>query len=82
MSSTRSSTAGILLMLCFVAPCSAWGTGFEFPSVSIVPTPTDGGIREEVPGKYRERYEKWKADLLSTEFGRAQWESYAADRSF
>ena len=48
----------------------------------IVKTPTDGGIREEIPGKYRERFDKWKSELLSTDLGRAQWERYANDKSF
>jgi hypothetical protein len=47
-----------------------------------VKTPTDGGIREEVPDKYKERFEKWKAELLSTEFGRQQWDSYANNKQF
>ena len=48
----------------------------------VVPTPTDGGIKEEVPDKFRDRYEKWKAELLSTDWGRAQWEQYANDKTF
>lgn len=51
-------------------------------SSAVVKTPTDGGIREDIPQKYRARFEKWKAELLSTEFGRQQWESYASNRRF
>ena len=47
-----------------------------------VRTPTDGGIKEDVPDKYKERFEKWKAELLSTEFGRQQWDSYANNKQF
>lgn len=54
----------------------------EFPGTAIVATPTDGGIREDIPKKYLERYEKWKAELLSTEFGRRQWEAYASNKEF
>ena len=54
----------------------------DIPVVTIVDAPTDGGVREDVPRKYRERYERWKSELLSTEFGRRQWETYAANRSF
>jgi hypothetical protein len=50
--------------------------------VNIVRTPTDGGIRENVPRKYRERFEKWKAELLSTEYGREQWDKYANNKNF
>jgi hypothetical protein len=48
----------------------------------IVKTPTDGGIREEIPGKYKEKYEKWKAEILSTEFSRRQWDEYADNKKF
>ncbi len=38
---------------------------------------SDGGIREEIPARYRPRFEKWKAELLATEFGKHQWETYS-----
>jgi len=82
MTSSRLFKAGFLFLLCFAFSDVVKGSDIGFPSVSIVPTPTDGGIREEIAGKYRDRYERWKADLLSTEFGRAQWEAYATKRSF
>lgn len=51
-------------------------------SGATVKTPTDGGIREQIPDKYKERFEKWKAELLSTEFGRQEWDRYANDKQF
>jgi hypothetical protein len=45
-------------------------------------TPGEGGIKEDVPIKYRSRFEKWKAELLSTSFGRAEWERYANRKDF
>lgn len=39
-------------------------------------------LREEVPERYRERYNKWKAMFLSVESGRSLWLKYAANRSF
>ena len=39
----------------------------KFPSDTsrtIVKTPTDGGIREDVPVKYKDRFERWKSELL------------------
>jgi hypothetical protein len=42
----------------------------------------DSGIREEIPARYRARFEKWKTELLTTEFGRTQWETYARDTQF
>ncbi|CAN5408426.1 hypothetical protein BH10ACI2_BH10ACI2_04010 [soil metagenome] len=49
---------------------------------TVVKTPTDGGIREDIAVKYKERYEKWKTEFLSTEFGRQQWDSYANNKNF
>src|SRR5262245_5823486 len=57
-------------------------TDAAYTPIRIVPTPTDGGIREEIPTKYHERYEKWKTELLATELGRSQWDRYANDRGF
>jgi hypothetical protein len=41
-----------------------------------------GGIKEEIPDKYRARYEAWKDEFLSTETGRKQWEMYTHHKSF
>jgi len=41
------------------------------------PNAGPGGIREEIPGRYRARYEEWKEEFLSTDTGRGQWEKYA-----
>ena len=43
---------------------------------------TTGGIREEIPDKYKKRYEEWKADFLSTDSGRQQWDAYAGNSQF
>ncbi|MFL6336486.1 MAG: hypothetical protein ACJ754_24550 [Pyrinomonadaceae bacterium] len=37
---------------------------------------------ESVPAKYRERYQAWKHDLLSTDTGRVQLEAYASNPKF
>ena len=50
--------------------------------IVIVPTPTDGGIRLNIPEKYKDRFEKWKTEFLSTEFGRRQWDAYANNKEF
>lgn len=49
---------------------------------TVVKTPTDGGIRENFPNKYKDRFEKWKTELRSTEFGRQQWDAYANNKKF
>lgn len=48
----------------------------------IVNTPTNGGIREEISGKYRERFDRWKTEFLSAELGREQWNKYASNKNF
>jgi hypothetical protein len=41
-----------------------------------------GGIKEEIPDKYKARYEAWKNEFLFTETGRKQWEMYTHNKSF
>lgn len=45
-------------------------------------TQIEFGIKEVVPVELRYRYQKWKGELLSTEFGRRQWERYANNKDF
>lgn len=79
----RLFPSGVLVIVsCLTFSFSTYSYDMIFPSVEIVETPRDGGIREDVPKKYLERYNRWKADLLSTEFGRRQWEQYANNPSF
>jgi hypothetical protein len=40
------------------------------------------GIKEVIPVDARQRYQSWKDELLSTEFGREQWSSYASRTNF
>ena len=49
---------------------------------AVVKKPTDGGIREVVSVKFQTKYQKWKDELLSTEFGRQQWENYSNNKQF
>lgn len=79
----RLFPSGILVIVsCLIFPSAAFSYDLFFPSVSIVDTPRDGGIRENIPKKYLERYERWKTELLSTEFGRRQWQAYADNSGF
>ncbi|MEP7074358.1 MAG: hypothetical protein ABI878_01000 [Acidobacteriota bacterium] len=52
------------------------------PAGTIIKTPTDGGIKVDIPIKYQDRFEKWKTELLSTDFGREQWDTYANNKGF
>jgi hypothetical protein len=79
----RLLLSGILVIVsCLAFPSMMYSTGPFFPTVTIVETPRDGGIREDIPKKYLERYERWKTELLLTEFGRRQWEAYANNSGF
>jgi hypothetical protein len=59
-------------------------SGFEYhsddtglPEYVVVSRPTNGGIREAIPERFKGKYEVWKSEFLSTELGRRQWETYA-----
>jgi hypothetical protein len=49
---------------------------------SRLPEPVAVGIREEIPEKYKKRYEEWKKDFLSTQTGHQQWQAYAGSSAF
>ena len=72
----------LVIVSCLIFPSATYSYDLFFPTVSIVDTPRDGGIREDIPKKYLERYDRWKTELLSTEFGRRQWEAYAKNSGF
>ncbi len=36
----------------------------------------EGGIKEDIPQKYKARYQQWKTEFLSTELGRSQWATF------
>lgn len=77
----------LVTVFCLSAVVYSGGIGFDDDvaagiKMRIVDTPTDGGIREEIPEKYKERFEKWKIELLSTEFGRREWDNYANNKNF
>lgn len=79
----NSTWAGIFaVILGIVLTNTAFAAESYSSGVEIVETPTDGGIREDVPKKYRAKFERWKSELLSTEFGRQQWYSYANNKQF
>jgi hypothetical protein len=40
------------------------------------------GIKEDIPADARQRYQNWKNELMSTEFGRKQWDAYADRKDF
>ena len=47
-----------------------------------LPKPASGGIKEVIPDKYKERYQEWKTEFLSTDTGRKQWAMYEQNTRF
>ena len=91
MVSRRHSTFLLFGLLIFLASSvrsfgwdgiSVFENNLSTTPISIVKKPIDGGIKEDVPQKYRARFERWKTELLSTEFGRRQWQTYANNKNF
>lgn len=61
---------------------NSYHSGSDLPEMIIVKTPVDGGIKEDIAAKYQVRYDRWKAELLATDFGREQWDKYANNKGF
>jgi hypothetical protein len=75
-----------LLPVVVTSPASSGGDyHFDIDSTTLPETSraddNSGGIREEIPAKYLERYQAWKNEFLATESGRQQWQRYATDSS-
>lgn len=51
-------------------------------TITVIKTPTDGGIQEIIPAKYRDKYQKWKDEFLTTDFGKEQWKQYSENKNF
>lgn len=72
----------IISVIFFIFPVFFYASETSDKQYFIVKTPSEGGIKETVPSKYKERYEKWKTELLSTDYGRQQWEKYSNNNDF
>ncbi len=55
---------------------------YEVSRKERILTATEKGIREVIAEKYKKRYEDWKTEFLSTDFGRAQWDAYEHNSQF
>ena len=51
-------------------------------NVAKTAAPVEVGIKEVVPKEYQPRYQKWKAELLGTAYGRELWEKYETNTEF
>ena len=65
----------IICVLSITAMAAAKGAA---DSRTAAAAPASGSVREVIPPKYQRRYEEWKAEFLSTDIGKAQWEMYAS----
>ena len=74
---------GAALLISFPAPVYPQA---EILSGSEASAPDDfgatGNLDEQIPKRYRARYNRWKAAFLSVEFGRQLWSRYAANPAF
>jgi hypothetical protein len=69
----------ILPLIPLPAPPRAQGSG---PGPGEAATSAGSGIKEDIDPKLRERYDKWKKELLSTAAGRATWDRFNNDPNF
>ena len=86
MKARRLIVIAFFASLPFVLTSSASSVGdyhFDIDSIALPEISrvddSGGGIREDIPAKYAERYQAWKKEFLSTESGREQWNRYATD---
>jgi len=75
-----------LVMAAYAPELFAWGGG-KAPkdrraSKRSAHLPDQKGIREDIPADDRQRYQNWKDELMSTDFGREQWNAYASRKDF
>jgi len=51
-------------------------------SEAVTDTSACANLKEQIPRKYRGRYDRWKATLLSADIGRQLWLRYACNPAF
>ncbi|HYX28893.1 MAG TPA: hypothetical protein VE863_10010 [Pyrinomonadaceae bacterium] len=68
----------LICLLTFAAVGNAKGTRAKDSTPEPTAAPAETlSLRELIPPKYQRRYEEWKAEFLSTDIGKAQWEMYS-----
>jgi len=85
----RPRTAASRLLFAALLAISSPATARPQAKGSFLEEPTSfkeidaaGNLVEQIPGEYRERYEKWKTTFLSVGAGRRLWSKYAGDPGF
>ncbi len=76
------TTTTLCCLLLAPRPCAGHSGADAYAPSAIPAARTAGGVREVIPNKYRERYQGWKKEFLSTEVGRREWEKYELDARF
>lgn len=78
---------GVLLLTVLTISCPAWSyaqvrssTGRE--TTALQDSGTICNLDEQVPDRYRERYNRWKETFLATKVGRRLWLKYTTDPTF
>lgn len=75
---------GLAVLPLVSSPAPAYARG-NSPSLSEAAVSASGAcanLREQIPGQYRGRYERWKATFLSADAGRRLWLDYACNPAF
>src|SRR5689334_14110429 len=62
--------------------CSAAEYYSKYEAPATVDPSSEVGIKEVIPDEFRDRYQKWKSEMLSTGLGREQWDFYANNKHF
>jgi YD repeat-containing protein len=86
--STTSCLFVLFALLCLLAPSMASNAQQLALAAHVrgahpsLPRSSSGGIKEDIPDKYKERYEQWKKEFLASETGLAQWQRYEQNADF
>jgi len=74
---------GLAVLLLFSTPAPAHSRASKSSSSeAATDTSACANLKEQIPGQYRGRYDRWKAALLSADIGRQLWLGYACNPAF
>ena len=82
---TAAAWLGLAVLLLFSTPAPAHSRASNpssNKSDAVTDTSACANLKEQIPRQYRERYDRWKATLLSADIGRQLWLRYACNPAF